>query len=157
MRTPRVLSIAALTAAAVTASPPAARADIGLGIFLGDPTGLDLKIDMARRSSLDIVLGFNTFRDGRGDYGHLTYLVTPFIGWGRSVAVPLRIGIGVAVFDDGGRFGDGIDVGVRAPFEVGLMFRSAPIEIYGEIAILIPFIRDVHADLQGGIGFRIYF
>ena len=141
--------------AAVAAAPRAARAEggVGLGVFVGDPFGLDLKVDLQRRSALDVVIGVNTIRDGRTDYGHLTYLVTPVIGHGRSVLVPLRIGIGVAVFD----VRDRVNVGVRAPLEVAFMFRSAPIELYGEIALLVPFIYNVDADLQGGIGFRIYF
>jgi hypothetical protein len=140
---------------AVAAVPRAAHAEggVGLGIFVGDPFGLDLKIDLQRRSALDVVIGVNTIRDGRTDYGHLTYLVTPVIGHGRSVAVPLRLGIGVAVFN----VRNDVDVGVRAPLEVAFMFRSAPIELYGEIALLVPFVHDVEADLQGGIGFRIYF
>jgi hypothetical protein len=154
MRSALVLTTVLAVAAA---APGAARADVGLGLFLGEPTGLDLKIDLQRRSALDLVLGLSTFRDGRADYGHLTYLVTPVIGRGRSVSVPLRLGIGVAIFDDGVRFGDNIDVAVRAPLEVGLMFHSAPIELYGEIALVVPFVRHVDADLDGGIGFRIYF
>jgi hypothetical protein len=38
--------------------------------------------------------------------------------------------------------------------------RSAPIEFYGELAVALLFIdpaNDLHADLQGGLGFRIYF
>jgi hypothetical protein len=156
---PTGLLLAAAFAAAVSAASRPARADggVALGLFVGEPTGLDLKIDVASRSALDIVLGLSTFRDGRADYGHLTYLVTPFIGRGRSVLVPLRLGIGFAVFDDGVRFGDRVDVAVRAPLELGFHFRSAPVEIYGEIALVIPFVRDVYADLDGGIGFRIYF
>ena len=146
-----------LTAVAV-AAPGTARAEggVGIGVFIGEPFGLDLKIDLQRRSALDIVLGVSTFRDGRADYGHLTYLVTPVIGHGRSVSVPLRLGLGVAVFDNGS-FGNNIDVGVRAPLEVGLMFHSAPLELYGEIALLVPFVREVDAELTGGIGFRLYF
>jgi len=132
--------------------PGAARADVGLGVFVGEPTGLDLKIDVEQRSALDIVLGLSTFRDGHANYGHLTYLITPFVGRGRSVSVPLRLGIGVAVFD----VGRDTDVAVRAPFEIGFRFR-APIEIYAEITLLVPFVHDVYADLDGGLGFRIYF
>ena len=152
----RAIVTSVILAAVAVGAPRQARADVGLGLFLGEPSGLDLKIDLQRRSALDLVLGFSTFQDGRADYGHLTYLVTPVVGHGRSVWVPLRLGIGVAVFDDG-RFGDNVDVAVRAPLEVGLMFRSAPIELYGEIALFIPFVRGVDADLQGGIGFRLYF
>src|SRR6185437_2487925 len=141
--------------AALAATPRAAHAEggVGLGIFVGDPFGLDLKIDLQRRSALDVVIGVNTVRDGRTDYGHLTYLVTPVIGHGRSVLVPLRLGIGVAVFN----VRNDVNVGVRAPLEVAFMFRSAPIELYGEIALLVPFVHEVEADLQGGIGFSIYF
>ncbi|HTJ46020.1 MAG TPA: hypothetical protein VL463_28140 [Kofleriaceae bacterium] len=155
MRSALVLTTVLAVAAA---APSAARADVGLGLFVGEPFGLDVKIDLQRRSALDLVLGFSDVRDGRGHYGHLTYLVTPVVGRGRSINVPLRLGIGVAVFDGGGRFGDNVDVAVRAPLEIGLMFKSAPLELYGEITLLVPFVRDgVYADLDGGIGFRIYF
>src|SRR5215471_1766257 len=117
----RAIVTSVILAAVAVGAPRQARADFGIGLFLGEPTGLDMKIDIQRRSALDLVLGFSTFRDGRADYGHLTYLVTPFVGRGRSVSVPLRLGIGVAIFDAGG-FGNNVDVGVRAPLEVGLMF-----------------------------------
>jgi hypothetical protein len=141
-----------ILAAVAVGAPGQARADVGLGLFLGEPTGLDLKLDLQRRSALDIVLGFSTFRDGRADYGHLTYLLTPVIGHGRSVSVPLRLGIGVAVFDT-----NDTNVAVRAPLEIGLMFHSVPLELYGEIALFVPFVRNVDAELQGGIGLRFYF
>jgi hypothetical protein len=141
-----------ILAAVAVGAPGKARADVGLGLFVGEPTGLDLKLDLQRRSALDLVLGFSTFRDGRADYGHLTYLLTPVIGHGRSVWVPLRLGIGVAVFDT-----TNTNVAVRAPLEIGLMFRSAPLELYGEIALFVPFVRNVDAELQGGIGLRFYF
>src|SRR5689334_12633323 len=125
-----VLLAAALAVAASTASRPAhAEGGVAVGLFLGEPTGIDFKFDIESRSALDIVLGLSTFRDGRADYGHLTYLVTPFVGRGRSVLVPIRLGIGFAVFDDGVRFGDRVDVAVRAPLEIGFHFRSAPIEL----------------------------
>ena len=63
-----------------TLSPSPARADFGLGLFLGEPTGLDLKFGMGNRSALDIVLGYTTFDDARTGYGHVTYLVTPLVG-----------------------------------------------------------------------------
>src|SRR5213595_1955242 len=108
----------------VAAGARPARADFGLGLFLGEPTGIDLKVGLNHRSALDIVLGFDTLREGRGGYGHLTYLVTPVVAQGNAVSVPLRIGIGAAVF--GNR--NDIDVAVRAPFEVGLLLRRTPLE-----------------------------
>lgn len=160
----RPLVLALVVAAGVAAAPGAARADsdIGIGLFLGQPTGLDLKIGLGRRSALDIVLGYTDFDDDfEANYAHVTYLVTPFAARGRSVLVPFRLGIGGAFYDDGGDFGDGANVAVRAPLQLGFVFRSVPLELYGEIALKVTFIdeydnRDA-VDVDGGIGFRIYF
>jgi hypothetical protein len=134
-----------------------ARADFGLGLFLGDPTGLDVKIGLGSRSALDIVLGFNTYRDGRGNYGHLTYLVTPLIGHGDAVLVPLRLGIGAALYGTS----DDINFAVRAPFEIALRMRSTALEFYGEIALALtlldPGADGLRIDVQGGLGLRLYF
>jgi hypothetical protein len=132
-----------------------ARADFGLGLFLGAPTGLDLKIGLSNRSALDLVLGVDTYRDSRVDYGHLTYLVTPVVAHGDSVLVPLRFGIGGALY---GTSND-IRFAVRAPFEVALRLRRTPIEFYGELALELSFFtpnEDLLLDLQGGAGFRVF-
>lgn len=139
------------------ATTSTARADVGLGLFVGEPTGLDLKLGLSPKSGLDVLLGWSTFRDGHADYAHLTYLVTPVVGRGDSVLVPLRLGIGVALFDDGVRFGDRINAAVRVPLQVGLRFRSVPLEIYGEVALALIFVRDTGLDTQGGVGLRFYF
>lgn len=148
----------AIAIAFVLAATRGARADVALGGFLGEPTGLDLKLGLAQHSAIDIVLGWITYRDfGGGPYGHLTYLVTPVVGHGSSVLVPLRLGIGVAVFEPS----NDIDVAVRFPLEVGIRFRTAPLEIYGELALKVTLVHPndnyPDADLDGGIGLRFYF
>jgi hypothetical protein len=134
-----------------------ARADVGIGIFLGDPSGLDLKIGLTNRTGLDLVLGFNTFRDTHANYGHLTYLVTPVVAQGDAVLVPIRLGIGAALY---GGSGD-LDFAVRAPLEVALRLRNAPLEFYGELALAFtlfdPHEDALQADLQGGVGFCVFF
>lgn len=153
----RRLTIALLLVVLGTSAP--ARADgFGLGLFLGNPTGLDLKVDLQRRSALDIVIGVYRLDDFRNDtvlnYGHLTYLLTPLYARGRSVNVPLRIGIGGAIFGPS----DNLGAGLRLPLELGLMFRTTPLEIYGEVALLFAVInRDASLHGQGGIGLRFYF
>lgn len=137
-----------------------ARADVGLGVFVGEPTALDLKIGLSRRGGLDLAFGWDTFRDNRDHYAHVTYLATLAVGHGDSVNVPIRLGVGGAIYDDG-TFDNGTNLAVRAPLEIGLRFRRSPIEIYGEVALLLTFLDDHDnnntVDLQGGIGFRVYF
>lgn len=154
----RKLLLTTLVCGLVLAARPApARADVALGLFLGEPTGLDLKIGLGNRSALDLLLGFDTiFHDGRSGYGHVTYLVTPLVGQGRSVLVPLRLGIGAALYSPS------VDplFAIRAPLEVGLRLRTAPIEFYGEVALAFVFFTpndDLVVDVQGGVGVRFYF
>lgn len=145
--------------ASVAVAVPA-QADVGLGVFVGEPTGLDLKIGLSPRSGLDLVFGWDTYRDNRDHYAHVTYLATLVVGHGESVNVPLRLGVGGAIYDDGS-FDRGTNLAVRVPLQLGLRFRTAPIEIYGEVALKLTFLDDNNnnddVDLDGGIGFRIYF
>src|SRR5512140_2721366 len=149
----RLVIVIAMVLAARTA-----HADIGIGGCFGDPTGIDFKFGLAPRSGLDLLVGWREGYRHFGDdgYVHLTYLVTPLVAQGDAVIVPLRLGIGGAVF---GPDSSNIDVGVRFPLEVGLRFRRAPLEIYGEIALLIAFIHPRYdlVEGQGGIGIRFYF
>jgi hypothetical protein len=132
-----------------------ARAEsIGIGVFLGEPTGLDINIGLQRRSALDIVLGASRFDEGRVSYGHLQYLVVLGVARGQSINVPFRLGVGVAFY---GVTEDATAVAARVPFQLGLRFRRTPLEIYGEIAFVVQLIDDIDTDVDGGIGIRVYF
>ena len=153
-----------IAAFAVVASATPARAEVGLGLFIGEPTGVDVKLDLDRRSALDILVGVYNRYDRWDDddfYVHATYLVTPVVSRGRSVLVPLRLGIGVAVFDDDDYWRDDINVAARVPFELGLRFRSVPLELYFELALKMTFVDEDNdhpfVDLDGGVGLRFYF
>lgn len=151
----RKLALAALLVLAILCGRPRdARADFGIGLFLGEPTGLDLKIGLSRKTALDIVLGATSFRDGAASYGHVTYLITVVAARGSSVIVPLRLGIGAAVY---GVVEDNTGLAVRVPFELGFRFRRTPVEIYLEITPKVELIDDPDFNLDGGIGIRFYF
>jgi hypothetical protein len=153
-----------LIVALLLAAPAPARAEVGIGAFFGAPFGNDLKLDIARRQAFDLVFGWTSLRrefaDEYGHYGHFTYLVTPFWGYGSSINVPIRLGIGLALYDHG-PFVDEVNVAARFPLEIGMRFHSVPLELYGEIAIKITFVdpnhNDPDVDLDGGIGLRFYF
>ena len=138
----------------VLAASPARAESIGIGLFLGEPTGFDLKVGLGRRTALDIVIGQSSFRDGRTDYAHLTYLYTPFVGRGSSVLIPLRFGIGVAAL---GVVDDNAHIAGRVPFELGFRFRGTPLELYLELTLLMVLDDDTDVDGDGGVGVRFYF
>jgi hypothetical protein len=72
--------------------------------------------------------------------------------------VPLRIGIGAAVF---GLVEGDLNIAARVPFEIAIRFRRTPMEIYGEIALKLTFVRedggDTALDTDGGVGLRFFF
>jgi hypothetical protein len=148
----RKLVIATLVVLGLTGT--ARSESIGIGVFLGQPTGLDIKIGLQGRSALDIVLGATRFDEPRASYGHLQYLVLLGVARGQSVNVPFRIGVGVAF---AGVTEDATAVLARLPLQLGLRFRRTPLEIYGEIAFVVQLIDDVDTDIDGGIGLRVYF
>lgn len=155
-----ILAAGAVAAIVLPARP--ARAEVGIGLFVGQPTGLDVKLDLQRKTALDIVAGWKDFDDdGRDGYAHVTFLVNLGNARGRSVVVPFRLGIGGAVWDRGGDFGDDVNLAVRAPFEIGLRFRRTPLEIYGEIALVLVLLDEhndeENVDADGGVGLRVYF
>jgi len=157
----RASIFAFLLAVAVIAAPTPAHAGVGLGVFFGEPLGVTLKIDLKKKTALEVLVGVDDYDDDRGrdGYAHLTFLASPFVAKGESVLIPFRLGIGAAVYDDGGD--DDINFAVRAPFEVAFQFRTTPIEIYLELSLAFVFLddegRDDHLDVGGGIGFRFYF
>ena len=128
---------------------------------MGEPLGVTLKIDLKKRTALEVLVGVYDWDEDRGndEYAHVTFLATLGVVKGESVMIPFRIGIGGAVYDDRGD--DDINFAVRAPFEIAFQPRSSPIEIYLEIALRFEIIDDEgdedHLQLDGGLGFRFYF
>ncbi len=149
-----------LVIVALVAMPRPSHAGVGIGMFLGEPLGLTLKADLKKRTSLEFLIGVDDWDKDRGHdgYAHLTFLAAPFVAQGDSVVVPFRLGIGVAVYDEGDQdWGDDIDLAARAPFQVAFQFKGTPLEIYLEIALRLELFHDFHAEPDGGLGVRFYF
>jgi hypothetical protein len=149
---------------ALVGAPGTARAELGLGAFLGRPTGFDLKVDFSDKVAFDMVAGvLHPGRNGWDDpYIHGTILFQLANIRGTSVFVPFRLGVGAAIYDDyDGRRDNDFDeldfnLAARMPFEVGVRFRKVPIEVYGEVAARLELIDDTHLRIDGGVGVRFY-
>jgi hypothetical protein len=136
-----------------TSSP--ARADggpFGLGLILGEPTGLSLAYRLSQRNAIAGAVGIDVF-DDNDFYAHADFLfVLPDLLSGGSVGLSPYLGPGVFLIE----FGE-IGIGGRLPFGLSLDFRRAPIQIFGEVTLSLLLVPDTAGDIGGAIGFRYYF
>lgn len=171
-----LLALAAVERAAhAQAAPPH---PFGIGLILGEPTGLSGKYYMGNKMALDFAIGDEYY--GRYDDGieiHGDVLWHPAVLTRQpKFTVPFYLGVGARIwdhdygyYDRNGNFVWADEVtrlGVRAPFGVLMDFADPRIDVFFELAIAIDLIildRDDdrydrrRVDLMGGLGIRYYF
>lgn len=144
-----VLTLSLAPAPAVADGGP-----FGLGLVLGEPTGVTIGYRLNQKSLLDAAIGLDVF-DDNGFYGHVVidfFVLGDLLG-GGSVGLSPYIGIGGFVADAG----NDVAIGARAPFGLSLDFRRAPVQIYLEAALGLLIVPDVDLGVGGALGFRYYF
>lgn len=143
-----ILALAVSLGVAKTASAQ----DFGLGLMVGEPTGLSAQFALTGADALNGAVGFNILDEGRL-YIHLDYIRTlAELASTSSVVIPFYFGIGGFVAAD-----KNASVGARVPFGIQFDFTSAPIHIFAEIAFRLRLIEDIKAGAAGALGFRYFF
>lgn len=132
-----------------------ARADkgaFGLGLIVGQPTGVTGAVDLSDHTALDGAIGFGFFND-RNFYAHLEFdYYFPTLAHGDALDLSLYIGVGgffVAHKDAA--------IGARVPVGLSFDFTSAPIQIFLEASFLFGLVPDGYFEPRGAVGFRYYF
>ena len=126
--------------------------EFGLGIQLGEPTGLNGKLWTGRTNAVDFAVAWSF--EGRdemvmqADYVWHSFDVFPV----SKGELPLYFGIGGrAILKN-----DPV-LGVRIPVGLAYMFESAPLDIFMEIAPILNVIPSTDFDAGGGLGIRFWF
>jgi hypothetical protein len=133
-------------------NPFAAEKGLGVGIILGEPTGISFKKWVGPKNAFDGAIAWS-FGDEDALHLHADYLfhVPRAIRIDRS-AIPLYYGIGVRLkFQDENRFG------VRFPLGINLYIAEAPIDLFFEIVPIFNLAPKTDLDLNAAIGIRYYF
>jgi hypothetical protein len=146
----------------------------GLGIELGDPTGLSAKLWVGRTNALDFGFGFWTYGNGTcyvdqngnticGSFGHdggtfnMDYLWQSNIIRGTA-QLDWHVGGGGRLVWWGGCQSNCVAVAARAPIGLDLMFNNPSfMEIFFEIAPAFWLVPNIDFGIDGGIGARFYF
>lgn len=128
-----------------------AQKSFGLGIILGEPTGLSAKLWTGSSNAFDFGLAWSFEGSGhmllQADYvWHSNLSAT------SSGKFALYYGIGGTI-----TFADDPNVGARVPVGLDYIFTSAPIDIFAEIVPVLNLIPSTDFELNGGVGIRFWF
>jgi len=140
----------------------------GLGLILGEPTGISGKYWIGGDRAFDFGVAWGL---GHGGYLHLhgDYLFHNMdlisVGKGR---LPLYYGPGLRVrsWNNGrywhrGRYHDHdgrrMDLGIRFPVGLAYLFDGAPVDVFLEVAPTLDLVPSTSVDFDGGIGLRYWF
>jgi hypothetical protein len=135
--------------------------DFGLGIIIGDPTGLSGKAFVSPDNAIDFAVGLGLLH-GKHLAIHADYLWHFRLDEWSSGRFDLYAGVGpkLGIHDKGwkGPRGDGhVLLGARAPLGVAVMFLEAPFDVFVEIAAGLWVVEKVGLDLDAAIGARYWF
>ena len=151
-----IIIAGALLAAAIPARPqgvPSPRS-LGLGIMIGDPSGLSLKSWTGRRSAFDIGLAWS-FVDDSSLQLHADLLFHSFDEFRpRRGRLGLYYGLGgrVKTKEEGNTV-----LSVRIPLGLTYIFERTPLDVFFEIVPLLDLTPATRGDVQGAVGIRYYF
>jgi hypothetical protein len=138
----------------------------GLGLALGEPTGVTGKYWFNRKNALQFAVGWGYYPHGGGAV-YCDYLYNAFtLVHAKQVSFNLLFYMGI-----GGKAGvwyrhywhdpeySGVGLGLRIPFGVTMVFVKGPFEVFFEIVPGLAFINPepFWFDLDACIGGRFYF
>ncbi|MCA9787426.1 MAG: DUF3996 domain-containing protein [Candidatus Cloacimonetes bacterium] len=159
-----------LTALVVLATVSGARAvdGLGVGLILGEPSGISIKKWITNDRAFDAAAAWSMSEHERFQF-HADYLIHKF-GWFNPGVQPGKLpfyyGIGgrIRLANDNYRYwhderyhSDRTSIGVRVPFGIEYLAASAPLEFFLEIVPVLDLAPDTHVGVNGAIGFRYYF
>ena len=142
------------TAGATKVSTSFEHGNFGIGVILGEPTGLSAKMWTSETTAFDLGVAWSFSGDGNFHI-HGDYLFHRFGIFDVSKgALPLYFGIGARML-----FRDNADdkIGIRFPIGIEYYFDDLPIAVFVEIVPILDLTPDSDFDINGGIGGRFYF
>ncbi|MBN2039907.1 MAG: DUF3996 domain-containing protein [Spirochaetes bacterium] len=157
-----LILIFAFCTANAAAADTAAGEQFGIGLIVGEPTGVSMKYRITENSAFDLGVAWS-FANEDAFHIHSDYLIHNFnlikVPEGQ---LPFYYGIGARVKfaeDDKNknRDKDGTIFGARIPLGLSYMFANQPIDIFGEIVPVLDLVPDTDFALNIAVGARYFF
>jgi len=128
--------------------------NLGLGVILGNPTGITGKYFLDAESAIDAGAGWETSGDNRFHvYADYLYHINDLFDVGKG-SLPLFFGVGlrfISIEDDDD------ELGIRLPVGLEYVFPKLPIRLFGELVPVLDLTPDTEFSLDGGVGIRYFF
>ena len=124
----------------------------GLGIILGEPTGLSAKLWTGAKTAFDAAAAWS-IDEKDTSYLHADYLVHNFnlLTLERD-SLPFYYGIGGTV-----RLTKNERAGIRLPLGLAYIFEDAGVDIFLEVVPLFFVLPDTNFSINSGLGIRYFF
>jgi hypothetical protein len=136
----------------------------GLGLILGEPTGLSAKLWTSNINAFDFGLGLSVggdrisknhvYNDNGRIHFHMDYLWHSFNAISSTERFPLYYGFG-ARFNSGGGYDESI--GLRGVFGIAWLPRSTPIDVFLELVPVLQLTSSAGFGIDAGVGIRYFF
>jgi hypothetical protein len=154
----KMLTIIYLSLVSLSMVSVAHAENFGLGIILGDPSGLSGKAKFDDRHSVDGALAYSSGKHS-GMQFHADYLWDRARSWGTTQGpLDMYYGLGGRLISYNDRDDKSqVSIGPRGSLGLSFNLNNPNLEFFGELALILEVIPSMTADLDAGIGARIRF
>lgn len=133
--------------------------NFGLGVMVGEPSGISAKLWTSNDNALAFGLGWSTYHPRYDDSGsrihfHMDYLWHSFDAIRSEEQFAFHYGIGGRFKDRGG---DNGSLAVRGVAGLNWLPRDTPIDIFFEVAPSLELTPSTGFGIDGALGARFYF
>lgn len=131
---------------------------IGVGLVVGDPSGLSFGIHPENRTWFDAAVAWNFESDAFHIHGDALYTLTDLQSPDMpDLHFPVWVGLGPSLSVASQKYnGSQTVVGLRIPVAMAFRHDNVPIELFLEVAPTVNLYPSTNVDLTGGFGVRYY-
>lgn len=127
--------------------------ELGIGLMLGNPTGLNGKFWLNDEHAIDGGLGVSLGK--HNDFTmHSDYLFHSFSAFYLNDTVPLDLYYGVGARME---FADDIELGLRVPVGLAHVIKESNSDVFAEVAPILDFAGRTGVELHIAVGGRYYY
>ena len=132
---------------------------LGLGVILGEPTGLNAKLWFSRETAMDLGLAWSFVDPPNITMQVYADFLFHFFGLFQVPIgqLPLYVGAGGRVIFLGNDDDVPVNVAVRVPVGVAYLFESLPLDVFLELVPMMELFPATQFRFGGGIGIRYFF